>query len=122
MSVRKTIVEDWTGPYQFQLLEDGSPVDLTGVYRVEIILWPRAGTAPAKRFSVGVGGNGKAQIDDVAKGKVSMLPAEGDILVIDSPYWVQIEVWWSPTQHSVYPSALPPHPNGVELEVYARAR
>lgn len=116
-----TIVEDWTGPYQLQLLSNGNPVDVTGFYVIKVFLWPKAGTGTPKEFSRGTGSNGKLQVDDSANGLISLLPNEGDILVAESPYWLQVEVWWSATQHSVYPSALPPHRDGVILNVYARA-
>ncbi len=91
------IVEGWTAPIDYQLLDGAAPVDLTGATVVLSVL-DRTGSP----MSV----SGSLSIVDAVQGKVRFTPSAGAITAVNSPWQVRFKVTLG-NAVSYYPGGIP---------------
>lgn len=107
----KSVVEGWTEPIRHRLLNDGAAIDIQG-RTVELILERKDGVA--------VDTSGKtANLDDgteALKGVVQYSPADGDLTVAGSQYYVQ----WKVTAFGT--DAFWPNEEPARLRVYPQGK
>ena len=90
------IVEGTTGTLEFQLLENGVPIDLAGV-TVTILMEDRAGTT--------VSSPGTITVTDSDTGTIQLVPTSTSIFVASSgPYYVRWKLTASSGEISYVPS------------------
>lgn len=75
------LIEGWTKPINEQILNNGTPFDITGL-TVTLKLYPKGGRT-TKTLA------GSVSVPSPTTGAVAFAPAAGDLLSIESPYAVR---------------------------------
>ena len=93
--IKVGIVEGWSAPLDFELLNDGSPQNLTNM-TLSGVAYNRVGVAVDLSSDVAV--------ISATAGTVRLTPDTGDFVVSGSPYDVRFKVVDNSTQIAFFPS------------------
>ena len=89
------IVEGWSAPLDFQLLNDGSPQSLTSMTLTGVAY---------NRVGLAVDLSSDVTVLDATAGTVRLTPDTGDFVVSGSPYDVRFKIVDNSTQAAYFPS------------------
>lgn len=93
--VKVGIVEGWSAPLDFQLLNDGSPQNLTNMTLTGVAY---------NRIGVAVDLTGDVTVLSATAGTVRLIPDTGDFAKDASPYDLRFKIVDSSTQSAYFPS------------------